>query len=463
MRFPPEKSLEGRLQLGLTLSLLVLIGGAWSLGHLALHRTADAFVLTRLQHDAEALRVGITRTPDPQADTPSVALSARTAALAIYERPNSGHYYVIRPESGTPLRSRSLSDYDLALPSLAIGETATWHAAGPAGQSLLVWAEAHRHGGHGFTLVTAEDMTPLNQEVDRFEGAFAFMALAGLVLAMAIQRYLVRRAFRRLRPIYAEIGQLEQGATVRLTQTVPAEIWPLVHKINRLLESYAKRLERSRLAAGNIAHTLKGPLSVMTQLIEREETKLPPGLAHALRDQVRDINRRMDRELKRARLAGGVNPGRHFDPAADLPALTDLLRHMYSDKDLEIEAEAPPGTFPADREDMLELLGVLADNACKWANTRVNLRVTQGPTEPGGSGLDILVEDDGPGCSNSDLAALTRRGVRLDEAVSGHGLGLSIAQEIVDLYGGGLTLGRSDSLGGFQARVTLPNPGTRGA
>lgn len=451
------KSLEGQLRVGLGLSLLVLIGGAWWLGHLALHRTADVFITSRLQHDAEALLAGLAPTVGPP------ALSSRTAALAIYERPGSGHYYVIRTDPGGELRSRSLADHDLALPLLAVGETRTWHAPGPQGQRLLVWAGGFEQDGRVITLATAEDDTPLTQEVDGFERSFALIALFGLALAILIQRLVVRRAFARLGPVYTEITHLEQGAVGRLTEAVPGELWPLVHKINRLLDSYAKRLERSRQAAGNMAHSLKGPLSVLTQQIEREEAKLPAGLARALRDQLRDIGRRMDRELKRARLAGGITPGRHFDPAADLPALTDLLRHMVRDKDLEIEAEAQPGTFPADREDMLELLGVLADNACKWANARVRLQVTLGSPGCGGPGLCIRVEDDGPGCPEPDLAALTRRGMRLDEAVSGQGLGLAIAAEIVELYGGELTLGRSEALGGFAAQVRLPNPGARPA
>ena len=175
----PMRSLEGRLQLGLTLSLLVLIGGAWWLGHLALHSTADAFVLSRLQHDAEALLAGVAWTPDPQAGAPRLALSARTSALAIYDRPHSGHYYIIRPESGEPLRSRSLSDHDLAVPTLATGETRTWHAPGPDGQRLLVWAGGFAPDGHAITLATAEDDTPLTQAVDGFERSFALMRSIG--------------------------------------------------------------------------------------------------------------------------------------------------------------------------------------------------------------------------------------------------------------------------------------------
>jgi signal transduction histidine kinase len=447
------RSLEGSLHLGLALSLAVLIGGAWWLGHLALHRTADAFVLSRLQHDADALLDGVLHNGDPAHGDAGPILSPRTSALAIYDRAASGHYYVIRDSAGRELRSGSLGDRGLVLPELAPGVTRSWRTQGPAGQQLLVWGGTFIRKGRSLTLATAEDITPLNEAVDGFEHDFAAIALAGLVLAILVQRLVVRRAFRRLDPVYGEIERLERGALGQLSESVPKELWPLVRKLNRLLRSYAQRLERSRHAAGNLAHTLKGPLTVLGQQLEREGPTLPPALFRSLRDGLSDIARRMDRELRRARLAGDLGPGARFDPAADLPPLTDLLRHIYRDKGLEIEALVPAGTFPADREDLLELLGVLTDNACKWAGTRVRLELSLGPT-----GLDLTVEDDGPGCPESELAALTGRGTRVDEGVSGHGLGLSIAQEIVALYGGTLELGRSSALGGFRARVDLPNP-----
>jgi signal transduction histidine kinase len=102
---------------------------------------------------------------------------------------------------------------------------------------------------------------------------------------------------------------------------------------------------------------------------------------------------------------------------------------------------------------MLELFGTLLDNACKWAAHRVDCRL-----EKTTSGIRLTVDDDGPGCDTDAFAAIRKRGARLDERLEGHGLGLSIASEIVTLYGGTLTLDRSDRLGGFRARVELPLP-----
>jgi signal transduction histidine kinase len=287
-----------------------------------------------------------------------------------------------------------------------------------------------------------------------FQHGIAAMAAIGLVLMTLVQRRVVRHAFASLDPMETDIARLERGEAARLTESVPNEFLPLVRKINHLLDTYARRLERSRNAAGNLAHSIKGPLTVLTQQVEGAESELPAGLAQAMREQVASVSRRLDRELKRARLAGDGGAGRHFDPGAELPALADLLTRLYQGKDLDIRTAALPeggGVFPADREDMLELLGVLTDNACKWARGRVECHVALDP-----GGMTIRVEDDGAGCPEQDLKSLTGRGVRLDEAVGGHGLGLAIAREIVSLYGGTLDLGRSAALGGFRAVVTLP-------
>jgi len=107
--------------------------------------------------------------------------------------------------------------------------------------------------------------------------------------------------------------------------------------------------------------------------------------------------------------------------------------------------------IPADREDMMELIGNLIDNACKWAKERVVFSMYQQ------SGLYILIEDDGPGMKPEDLLLVTGRGVRMDEAKQGYGLGLAIVREIVDAYGGKLELGQSHKLGGLRASVYLPD------
>lgn len=272
------------------------------------------------------------------------------------------------------------------------------------------------------------------------------------MLMLLVQRLIVRRALLQLRPIYQDIDALERGTAEAISEEIPLEILPLVRKFNALLAVYGQRLERSRNAAGNLAHALKGPLNLILQQLERLDEASSEDQRQRCREQVRRVQALAERELKRSRIAGGMRPGSMFETAADLPVLIELLERMYADKGLNIRCDnALSAPLMIDREDMLELIGNLLDNACKWAKSQVYCRL-----EPSTDGLRLWVDDDGPGCGEAELAAIGARGVRIDERVDGHGLGLSIVREILDLYHGRLELGRSPHLGGFRASIEMP-------
>ncbi len=195
---------------------------------------------------------------------------------------------------------------------------------------------------------------------------------------------------------------------------------------------------------------MKTPLTLLNQLADDERLQAHPELHRAVRTQLDALQRITERELKRARLAGAGRSGEHVALVAELDALVDTLRRIYRDKGLEFVVQVTEGAqFPGDREDLLELLGNLLDNACKWARHQVRVTVDSG-TE-----LLLRIEDDGPGCAPQTLEHLVQRGVRDDERTAGHGLGLSIVQEIVGQYGGRLSFGRSETLGGFSVEVVV--------
>jgi signal transduction histidine kinase len=262
---------------------------------------------------------------------------------------------------------------------------------------------------------------------------------------------------RPLEQVRQQIAQLQQGQRNELDGSVPRELEPLVAQINHLLTHTEDTLKRSRNALGNLGHALKTPLAVLVSLAGRGELKGYPALQASLLDNLQQIDQRLARELGRARLAGEALPGAHFDCAEDLPGLFSTLA-MIHNRGLHLNWQAAVGLrLPWDREDMLEMLGNLLDNACKWAASQVRLSI-----ECTAEGYLLKVEDDGPGIEAEQRTDVLNRGTRMDEQVAGHGLGLGIVRDIVDTWGGHLELVDSP-LGGLCVRIQLLQPALRKA
>jgi signal transduction histidine kinase len=268
------------------------------------------------------------------------------------------------------------------------------------------------------------------------------------MVAIFLQSMSVRRSLRPLAGIRADLQAVGRGEKSHIDAPAPREIQPLVDEVNRLLAVVERRMHQSRNAIGNLAHALKTPLSILFRAVADPAIADHPGLARQLGEQTQTIHQRIELELKRARLSGSAQPGAGFNPQAELATLARLLDAMYQDKHVQITLSAPDRLLPYNREDMLELIGNLADNACKWARTTVNISL-ECPDE----GFTLTVADDGLGCPEADLPHLTQRGLRLDETQPGHGLGLAMVHDIVEFYGGSLQFGRCPELGGF--RVSL--------
>lgn len=281
----------------------------------------------------------------------------------------------------------------------------------------------------------------------RFKWVFPILATVGIALVLAIQGLVIRRTFRRLDAIRMEVQALETGKINQLGEDVPTEIHPIIHEFNHVLSLMQERLERSRNSLGNLAHALKGPLNLLVQYLDQEADTAGRRQAKLQAERIRQLT---ERELKRARMAGLGNSTQRFDPHEELPVLIDVLKRMYDKPALSIRLDisSQVACF-GDREDMMELLGNLLDNACKWAQTQIVCSIGRDDDK-----VCITVEDDGLGRTGDELRQMTDRGVRLDESVEGHGLGLAICKDIVKLYGGSLHFGQA-TLGGVQVRVVL--------
>lgn len=441
------RSLQSKLGYGLTLSLIAVFTVLWLLVSFSIQYLAEEYITSRLRHDAEMILSTI------QFDKAG-NISLDDASLdPVYSKPFSGHYYLIT--SGDQVKnSRSLWDQQLGSIPVMAGEQDSSYQDGPDNQLLLVLNNGFIKQGYTFSVAVAEDFNPVKQSIKQFKTRFTITAIVMLLLLVVMQVFILRRGLISISHIRDELQSLQQGGTNQLSENPPTELRPLVNEINHLLVVMAQRLRRSRDSLGDLAHAIKRPLTIIQQLTDKNRNALSTDLNEGLDRQVGEINNLTDRILKRARLAGHSHGGARFSFSQDFPALIETLDLMYSDKSITTQVNMAEGIHCCiDREDLLELLGNLLDNAYKWANQTVSITIEMN------SELTFSIEDDGPGADISQLQQLVKRGVRLDESKHGYGLGLAIVADMISEYSGTLSFSTSDTLGGFRVDVTLPVEG----
>lgn len=436
------KSLQSKLGTGLLLSLIIAFSALWLLVSINIQFLAEDYIASRLKHDTETL-LGIIRFDN------NTKLDIDTTRLdQIYNQPFSGHYYVINT-SKQKLNSRSLWDHKLEFDSVKTGQQLRTLHQGPLQQYLIAISAGYEKQGHQLTITVAEDLNTINKNISLFKYWFAAMAVSMLLVLLVLQIFILRKSLTPLNKVRNELELLQQGQLEYLDKDSPSELQPLINEVNRLHDIMQQRLRRSRDALSDLAHAIKTPLTVLQQITDKDD--IPNSTKTALIKQTDYIYQISDRILKRARLAGHSHSGALFSFEDDLPALIKTLDMMYANKNIQLSTTIADNiTCSLDRQDMLELLGNLLDNAYKWAELKVNLSVTIN------TDLHICIEDDGPGAATEKLDVLAKRGVRLDENIQGHGFGLAIAADIINDYNGSLSFTHSDKLGGFKAEITLP-------
>ncbi len=372
-----------------------------------------------------------------------------------FEEPLSGLYWQVAFD-GALLRSRSLWDSHLVLPDdqLSEGQTHYHQIQGPGGKILLVVERRilvpNQSGPFAARVIVGSDLTRLRQARDAFVSDLA-LSLVVLALVLGLGTWLqLSLGLRPLRRLRREIAETAAGARLRLAEDAPEEVLPLVQEVNHLLAAQDRALERARNRAADLAHGLKTPLAGLAGEARALRREGREDIAEALDTIGETMRRHVERELARARL--GAATTRRERPATPLKEVADaLIRTLRRTEKGEtiayenrIDADA---SAPFDRLDLTELLGNLLDNATRHAASHVRLSWRDGPP-----GRSILIEDDGPGLDPSLEAVARQRGGRLDEG-GGAGLGLAIAQDILDAYGWRMDFSRS-TLGGLEVRLT---------
>ncbi len=275
---------------------------------------------------------------------------------------------------------------------------------------------------------------------------WSFSALGvGLLLLAALQTFYGLWPLRRVR---REVAAIRSGDKKRVGRDFPTEIRPLTEEINQLLEHSEDQAEEARRHAGNLAHALKTPLTVITNAA----TAHAPDLAETVCREALVMRRQVDHHLARAR-AIGRRAAAHSRTRLweSLEAVQRAVDRLYDGVTIDIAGDRQ-AQVRVERQDLDEMLGNLVENAAKYGGGRVFVTV-----KPNGGQVDIEIEDDGPGIPADRRGELFSRGARLDTTGKpGTGLGLAIVRDVAEIYGGSVQLEESEDLGGLLARLTLP-------
>ena len=275
--------------------------------------------------------------------------------------------------------------------------------------------------------------------------AFAALGLGLLVLA-ALQAFYGLWPLRRVR---SEVVAIRSGRQSRISEEFPREIYPLVRELNELLAHSEEQAEEARRHAGNLAHALKTPLTVITNAATADS----PDLDDTVIREATVMRRQVDHHLARAR-AIGRRASLHARACVweSLEAVERAVTRLYPEATVDIAGNRE-ACVRVERQDLDEMLGNLVENAAKYGHGRVFVTVVQVADK----GVEILVEDDGPGIPMAEREAIFARGARLDTTGKpGTGLGLAIVRDVAEIYGGSVRLEESEDLGGLLARLTLP-------
>jgi signal transduction histidine kinase len=273
--------------------------------------------------------------------------------------------------------------------------------------------------------------------------SFALLGL-GLIILAALQ---VLYGLWPLRRVRDEIARMRAGVSNRISQAMPDEVAPMVDELNALVEHNERQAEEARLHAGNLAHALKTPLTVILNAATAEADDL----AETVVREARTMRRQVDHHLARARAVG--RRGSAHSRADVWPSVESVERavaRLY--RHVRIDTDGPKGLqVHVERQDVDEMLGNLIENAAKYGGGSVF--VTVGAQA---GFVEFLIEDDGAGIPEEERSRIFDRGVRLDTGKPGTGLGMAIVRDVAEIYGGTVGLEESEDLGGLLVRLRLP-------
>lgn len=431
----------------LWIAALLLIGG-FALDRVLTRSIADNF-------DSQLIRVLNSMIGASEIGPDGEVRFTRPPADQQFIEPYSGLYFQVSGAGADTFASRSLWDRRLRVSAdhtdvkPHLYDSNEFSMQGDAEPIRIAERDAILPGSKvRWRFQVAQSRETIDDQIHRLRSTliWSFSALGiGLLLLAALQTFYGLWPLRRVRQEVAAIGS---GEKTRIGQDFPAEIRPLTEEINELLGHSEAQAEEARRHAGNLAHALKTPLTVITNAATADA----PDLDDTVCREASVMRRQIDHHLARARAIGRrASAQARATVWESLEAVQRAVDRLYENVTVDIAGDHQ-AQVRVERQDLDEMLGNLVENAAKYGGGRVFVTV-----EPNGANVDILIEDDGPGIPEQQLGELFSRGARLDTTGKpGTGLGLAIVRDVAEIYGGKIALEESEDLGGLLARLTLP-------
>lgn len=304
-----------------------------------------------------------------------------------------------------------------------------------------------------YVFTVAEDASFVANQVDRFRlTLWSWLFFTGILLVL-IQFLVLRWSLKPLRGIVTDLEAIEAGSKTQLDGQYPTELAGLAGNLNGLVSSERAHLERYRNTLADLAHSLKTPLAILRGCIE------PAVINKTLvAEQISRMNDIVEYQLQKAAAKGRKKLTGKVDISLIVKKIITSLGKVYADKKITFSFnENDPCLMYCEEGDIYEIAGNLLDNAAKWCKKNVSISLIQLEREEGAEFSFILqIEDDGPGIPEEKLDKILQRGVRADENIHGHGIGMAVVNELTALLGGKLKAGKSNALEGMMWQVYLP-------
>ncbi|SPJ32756.1 sensor histidine kinase [Kushneria phyllosphaerae] len=432
MFLPDRRSLRLRLLGTLTIMAMTVVIVTWWLHGMLLDRLAREFLADRLQQEALYSVQHLQSSHGPESPDPRVM----TGSVDIFH-----HFYLLdvngQLKSSHPDRLPALTP--LLKGPLEKAEERQWRD-----HRLLIWRTRFMLEGQPATLVIGEDFASIERGLARLHKWIAVISAAILAGLLLLNLVAVNRALLPFSRLARQLVELQQGKRSRLEIETVSELDAPIEQLNTFLDDQERRQQRSRESLANLSHAIRAPLTAVIQSL-RSRRELDAERRTRLLERLHDIDEKLGAELRRSRIAGS-RTGQQRTDMADINSLMEMFATLYPDIVFSLTGTGHTDyRLPMERQDGMEMLGIVLDNAGKWARQRVELTLCNHP--PG-----LRLEDDGPGVPDELLNHLGQRGWRLDEQRHGHGLGLSILAQLMERYEGRVRYTRA-SLGGLRVDI----------